>query len=739
MSSLPQARGLPKFRFDAYEVDPRAGELRKHGYRVPLEDRPFRALQILLEHAPEVVTREELQKRLWSADVFVDFDHGLNKAIGKVRRALNDSADNPRFVETVGRRGYRFIAPLTSTDGQDAPAQLAPTAIEGREKGTQEEGQKKELQRNGGQKSDGQENEAQKNKGRETHVRNGRVLALVGVGLVAVLLAAFLFRPEMPKPQVVRVVQLTKSGEAWPLEPMATDGPRLYYQALANNLSPSAAAPNWRLKQVLLNGNEDTVIPGTSDRVHSFRIRGLSSDDTEFLALSRTADGWMPVTLPVVGGSPRRLGSLIADDLAWSHDGSVLAYSRGKQLFLSNPDGTGARFLASVPGDIAYLSWSPDDRRLGFTVLTEQDALWEVGADGRDLHERRFNLPGKAMECCGEWTPDGKYYVFRSRREGASNLWAVEEKSEWWRRSNRDPVQLTFGPMNYYQPLPSRNGKTIFAIGTLPSGELVRYDAKQKDFVPFLGGLSADHLEFSRDGQWIAYVTLPERTLWRARSDGSESFQLTFPPMQVDSRPHWSADGKRITFGAKLPGELMRLYTISPETGVADLLPGAPYSQATPDWMPGGNSLVYGCMPGVDHPSVIALYRIDLQTRHSEKIPGTEGLYDPLWSPDGHHLAAVDAVSQGLFLVDVNTGKRSQLSQSAAVFPIWSADSQYLYFAARDHEIIRVRVPDGHEEKVFDLSFRAASGSFGLTPDGAPIVLREHGHYDVYALSLATP
>ena len=112
MSSLPQARRPEKVRFDVYEIDPRAGELRKHGYRVPLEDRPFRALEILLQHAPEVVTREELQKKLWPADVFVDFDHGLNKAIGKVRRALNDSADDPRFVETVGRRGYRFIAPL---------------------------------------------------------------------------------------------------------------------------------------------------------------------------------------------------------------------------------------------------------------------------------------------------------------------------------------------------------------------------------------------------------------------------------------------------------------------------------------------------------------------------------------------------------------------------------------------------------------------------------------------------
>ena len=703
MSSAPQAHGLHKLRFDVYEVDPRAGELHKHGYRVPLEDRPFRALLILLQQAPGLVTREELQKQLWPADVFIDFDHGLNKAIGKVRRALNDSSENPRFVETVGRRGYRFIGPLTPVDIQNtgaAPA-ISPVAV---------------IEKPG-----------------------WRPWLLAGALALAVLLIAFLFRPAMPKPEVVRIVQLTRSGEAWPLEPMATDGPRLYYQGLSESSSPGASAGNWRVKQVLLNGNEETVIPGTSDHVHSFRIRGLSSDDTEFLALSRTGEGeWMAATLPVVGGSPRRLGNLIADDVAWAHDGSTLAYTRGHQLFLANPDGTGSRLLATAPGDIWYLRWSPDDRQLGFTVITEQQTLWEVGADGRGLHERRFNWPGKATECCGAWTADGRYYVFRSRREGASNLWAVEEKHPWWRRGNRDPVQLTFGPMNYYQPLPSRNGKTLFAIGTLPSGELVRYDAKQKDFVPFLGGLSADHLEFSHDGQWIAYVAFPERTLWRARSDGSEAFQLTFPPLQVDSRPHWSADGKRIVFAARRPGELLRLYTISAKEGDPESLPSEPQSQATPDWMPDGNSLIYGRFPGVDDPSVIALYRMDLRTRRSERIAGTDGLYDPLWSPDGHQLAAVDAVSQQVFLVDLKTGKRTQLSRPA-VYPIWSADSQYLYYGAGDHGIFRVHVPDAREEEVLAEPFRVASGSFGLTPDGAPIVLREHGHYDVYALSLTTP
>jgi len=103
-----QLRG--RLRFGAFELDLRAGELRKHGLRVRLQGQPFQVLAMLLAHPGEVVTREQLQKNLWSADTFVDFDHGLNKAINKVRDALGDSAESPRFVETVSRRGYRFLA-----------------------------------------------------------------------------------------------------------------------------------------------------------------------------------------------------------------------------------------------------------------------------------------------------------------------------------------------------------------------------------------------------------------------------------------------------------------------------------------------------------------------------------------------------------------------------------------------------------------------------------------------------
>ena len=149
------------------------------------------------------------------------------------------------------------------------------------------------------------------------------------------------------------------------------------------------------------------------------------------------------------------------------------------------------------------------------------------------------------MECCGEWTPDGRYYVFESNRDGGSNLWALEEKSDWWYRLNRDPVQLTFGPVSYYQPVPRRNSQSIFAIGVQPSGELVRYDAMRKDFVSYLGGRSWSYVTFSRDQRWLAYVSYPEGTLWRARSDGTEQLQLTFPPMQVRF-PQWSTDNTQI-------------------------------------------------------------------------------------------------------------------------------------------------------------------------------------------------
>src|SRR5437588_10498876 len=116
-----------RLRFGVFELDPRAGELRKHGLRVRLKEQPFQVLAMLLEHPGEVLTREERQKTLWPADTFVDFDHGLNKAISISREALSDSADSPRFVETVARRGYRFLAEVKVADSAPVRSQYLAT------------------------------------------------------------------------------------------------------------------------------------------------------------------------------------------------------------------------------------------------------------------------------------------------------------------------------------------------------------------------------------------------------------------------------------------------------------------------------------------------------------------------------------------------------------------------------------------------------------------------------------
>src|SRR6266568_4290414 len=117
LKMAPEAQAPSILRFGVFEVDLRSRELRKQGVRIKLQEQPFHVLTVLLQRPGEVVTREELRSQNWPADTFVDFDNSLNTAINKLREALGDSADNPRFIETLPRRGYRFIAPVAGTDG----------------------------------------------------------------------------------------------------------------------------------------------------------------------------------------------------------------------------------------------------------------------------------------------------------------------------------------------------------------------------------------------------------------------------------------------------------------------------------------------------------------------------------------------------------------------------------------------------------------------------------------------
>src|SRR5437763_16179030 len=136
-------------------------------------------------------------------------------------------------------------------------------------------------------------------------------------------------------------------------------------------------------------------------------------------------------------------------------------------------------------------------------------------------------LPGRdvtAYGCCGNWTRDGKYFIFENTSGNLRNVWALPEKRYWFSRTP-EPVQLTNGPLDFQVPVPSKDGTKIYMVGSHPRGELLRFDPKL-GLVPYLPSLSAIDLAFSPDGQWVAYVTVPDFALWRSRVDGSSPMQL---------------------------------------------------------------------------------------------------------------------------------------------------------------------------------------------------------------------
>ena len=154
-----------------------------------------------------------------------------------------------------------------------------------------------------------------------------------------------------------------------------------------------------------------------------------------------------------------------------------------------------------------------------------------------------------------------------------TKLWTIREKGSFPRKVSHDPVQLTSGAITYGYPLPSKDGKRLFTVAGLVRGELERHDAKSNTLEPFLSGISAQDVAFSKDGQWVAYVSYPEGTLWRSKADGSDRLQLSFAPLYA-MLPRWSPDGKQLVFFDYESGKPSRIYAVSADGGAPqELMP----------------------------------------------------------------------------------------------------------------------------------------------------------------------
>lgn len=384
---------------------------------------------------------------------------------------------------------------------------------------------------------------------------------------------------------------------------------------------------------------------------------------------------------------------------------------------------------------------------VGDSTLTTR-TLWEVPAEGGKLRQLLAGWNSTPSECCGNWTPDGSYYVFQSVRNGTVSIWALREKTGFLRKASHEPIQLLVGQMNALVPLPSRDGKRIFFVGSMPRGELVRFDPKSGQLAPYLGGLSAEGVTLSPDGIWVTYVTFPEGTLWRGRADGSDRRQITFLPMEV-GLPRWSPDGRVIAFSGRNPGSHWQVYLVPSEGGNPEPVLPEDNDQLDPTWAPDGNSVAFGRYAAMAQESRENLiFILDLKTKQVSPVPDSGGLFSPRWSPDGHYILAMAGNSDKLTVFDLTARKWSELATMSCSYPSWSRDSRYIYFNnsyQRNLRIYRVRLSDRKPELAGQLvdSGRLAVGRFGwwigLGPDDTVLALRDISLQEIYALEWQAP
>jgi serine/threonine protein kinase/Tol biopolymer transport system component len=563
----------------------------------------------------------------------------------------------------------------------------------------------------------------------------GRLLSITAASLVLLVggFLGYLWLQPAPGPSVANYVQLTHDGQ--PKSLIGTDGARLF---LATGVGSSASFSLRGIAELSIAGG----LPKKIDVMTSADMvpLSLSSDGSQLLLIEgQGAPPKGPLSsVPVLGGSSRRIGDFVAETAAWSPDGKLLAYTNLGDLYIAKADGGEPRKLISVNGDIRNVTWSPDSSHLRFDSSETAGTVGlqierEISVDGTGLHPLLPGWHNPPDECCGKWTADSKHFVFQSQGQ----IWALANAGVF--QSTPKPMLLTSSPMTLSSPLPSKDGKKLFVIGRTYRGELVRFDAKTSRFLPFLDGISAEYIDFSKDGKWITYTSYPEGTLWRSRIDGSERLQLTFPPVSP-VLPRWSPDGKTILFfqfaqGADKPA---RIYQVSPDGGTPRLLlPDDSSQQLDPNWSPDGSKIIFS---GESNNPASSIRILDVSTRQLSSLPASDGLYSPRWSPDNRHISAFSADSKTLLLFDLGRRKWTELVKGSLSWLCWSHDGQFVYVLdyRQKSAVMRVRVSDGRIEQVADVKDFPAAGRYGgalaLTPDDEPLLLRDTGTQDVYSV-----
>jgi len=593
-------------RFGIFEADLQAGELRRNGIKVRLQEQPFQVLTMLLERPGELVTREELRSRLWPADTFVGFDHGLNAAVKRLRDALGDSAENPRFIETLARRGYRLLVPVNGAARATLP------------------------------------------------VPHSRSYWRVGLGALTLLLIGTIagWHAGHRSAAMVRFTdrRLTANPENDPVTSAAISPDGQYLAFLDRSGIFLRALGTGETHSVTMPGEGKAYfVSWFPDGSHMLATRSSSASEKPSL--------W---SVSVFGGAPRKIMDA-AERGAVSPDGSQIVFVRGEygheEIWQMRSDGEQAHRILGQPGDNCdSVVWSPDGKRIAFLRAVYRKG-WEEADVSLGIYDfgsgkTSYVLSSSRLRSALAWSPDGRLIYSMSElppNQNDSNLWAINVDA----RGNQawgQPVRLTSGPDAKVRASLSADGKRLSFLRWAESPAV--YISQVEAGGARLSALKRLGLDERRN---LPYSWTPDGKSVIFTSDRDGVFHL-FKQAIDQPAPDLLVGGDQSVTVARLNADSSAiLYTLAPAPHDTDRrvrLMRMPLTGGTPQLVlaePGLNNFQCArspskvCVFSGYSASQLDLFRFDPATGKKDSLATIEGeewyLYNWTLSPDGSTLA----------------------------------------------------------------------------------------------------
>jgi Tol biopolymer transport system component/DNA-binding winged helix-turn-helix (wHTH) protein len=583
-------------RFGAFELDLRVGELRKAGVRVNLQEQPLKVLECLVERAGELVTREELRQRLWQGDTFVDFEHGVNAAVKRLRETLGDSAETPRFIETLPRRGYRLIAPVE----RDQPPVVVEATL-----ATADCGDNQRLQA-------AAELPAHPKRWSDRLIGASVLGILVTAAFAGWVLSRSSKNPELP----MKVVPLTSLTGFEIAAKVSADGTRVaftwngeaednfdIYVQMVGSAEPQRLStdpafegnPNWspnNMQIAYLRGNPQrelnvwvmSALGGPGQKISDLPVSlGISwSPDGRYITAAQSPPNNGIYLIPVQGGEPRASLRPTAQETvqipSFSPDGRFLAYA--------SCQGPGKCYVQIVEVDAAFVAH---------------------GASRQLTRHPAFRIEGIT------WSRDGQFVVYGAYKHPQNfSLWRAGVDSK------RPEERIEIAGLNATAPTITLSGDLVFSrffedidVYRLGPGLAVRPVAQSSNF--------DGNPQFSPDGLRFAFCSARSGDaleIWTAASDGSEAHRLTNSPGIWKCSPAWSPDSRQIAFDSQSEDGDWHIWRIDAGGGIPQPVTNGSGSQNAPTWSRDGHWIYFSW----DQGSGRQIWRTHVQNGTREQI-----------------------------------------------------------------------------------------------------------------------